>query len=150
MRQLASVLIIVGVLSQPIAASAQNQPLRFEVTSVKPNSTGRGGIGNMPPSGRVNFEGWTFKMLMKAAYRVQDYQIIGGPAWLAVDRFDVQACPPADFQPQRSRSCFADCMPTPSSDHDAGAAGRSFPTQSTSVEGSGLRLMSLHLPKKIN
>jgi uncharacterized protein (TIGR03435 family) len=67
----------------------------------------------MPPSGRVNVVGMTLRMLMRAVYGVQDYQIIGGPAWLAVDRFDVQASPPPDFQPQRVAPCFADCPPTP-------------------------------------
>lgn len=102
-----------ALFAQSITEPAQKQPLRFEVTSVKPNSTGRAGAGDMPLTGRVNIVGWTFMMLMKAAYRVQDYQIIGGPGWLVVDRYDVQASPPADFQPQRSRTCFVDCTPTP-------------------------------------
>jgi uncharacterized protein (TIGR03435 family) len=112
MRHLVNGLIIVGILSQPIATSAQNQPLKFEVTSVKPNMTGQGGFGDMPPTGRVNFVSMTFKALMRISYGVQDYKIIGGPAWLDVDRFDVQANPPADFRPQPVR-CFADCPPTP-------------------------------------
>jgi uncharacterized protein (TIGR03435 family) len=113
MRTLASVPIIVAVLFQPTTTSSQNQPLKFEVTSVKPNTVGRGGYGDMPPSGRVNMVSLTFKMLMSAAYRVQDYQIIGGPAWLAVDRFDVQASPPSDFRPQPPARCFANCPLTP-------------------------------------
>jgi len=114
MRHLVSVLMIVGVLSKPITTSAQNEPLKFEVTSVKPNTTARGGTGDMPPNGRVNFVGVTFRMLMRTSYGVQDYQIIGGPAWLAVDRFDVQAGPPSSYQPQRLTRCFdANCPLTP-------------------------------------
>jgi len=114
MRHLVRVLMIVSVLSKPITASAQNQTLKFEVTSVKPNTTGRGGIGDMPPTGRVNFVSMTFRMLMSTSYGVQDYQIIGGPAWLAVDRFDVQASPPSSYQPQRLTPCFDEnCPPTP-------------------------------------
>jgi uncharacterized protein (TIGR03435 family) len=114
MRHRLSVLIIVGVLFPPITTSAQNQPLKFDVTSVKPNTTGRGGGGDMPPTGRVNLVSMTFRTLMEWAYHVQDYQIVGGPAWLAVDRFDVQASPPADFQPKPVKPCFvADCPETP-------------------------------------
>jgi uncharacterized protein (TIGR03435 family) len=114
MRQPVSLLILAVVLFQAITTSAQNQALKFEVTSVKPNMTGRGGLEDVPPTGRVSFTGVTFRTLMNAAYRVQAFQIIGGPAWLAVDRFDVQASPPPDFHPEPVKPCFvALCPETP-------------------------------------
>jgi uncharacterized protein (TIGR03435 family) len=68
----------------------------------------------MPPTGRVNIVGMTFRTLLSISYGVQDYQIIGGPAWLAADRFDVQASPSADYQPQPAAPCLArNCPPTP-------------------------------------
>lgn len=102
-------LTVMPVLSQTPASKPQ-----FEVASVKPNPSGRGGLMEVPPTGRVNIDSATFKTLMQWAFRVQDYQIIGGPAWLAVDRFDLLASPPADFKPQPVVPCFAaDCPPTP-------------------------------------
>jgi uncharacterized protein (TIGR03435 family) len=67
----------------------------------------------MRPTGRVNIVGWTLQTLIRASFAVQDYQIIGAPAWLDVDRFDVQASPPAGYQPQLVTRCFANCPATP-------------------------------------
>jgi uncharacterized protein (TIGR03435 family) len=98
----------------PVEAQTAGQTPRFEVTSVKPNTAVRGGFMEIPPTGRVNLVRVTFRTLMLISYGIQDYEIIGGPAWLSVDRFDVQASPPADYQPQPVKPCFAaHCPPTP-------------------------------------
>jgi hypothetical protein len=68
----------------------------------------------MPPTGRVNFTSASLKTLVRTAYRLENYQIIGGPDWLDMDRFDVQARPPENYQPPKSTLCFgADCPLTP-------------------------------------
>jgi uncharacterized protein (TIGR03435 family) len=106
-------LLILAIAAMPAASQTAGQKLQFEVASVKANATGRPGLIETPPTGRVDIVGTTLKMLMRTAYRVQDYQIIGGPAWLDVDRFDVHANPPPDFQPQPFVPCFAaNCSPT--------------------------------------
>jgi uncharacterized protein (TIGR03435 family) len=43
------------------------------------------------PGGRVDLHGITLKLMIMAAYGVQDDLVIGGPAWLDADRFDVVA-----------------------------------------------------------
>ena len=102
--------LLVGLLLQ--------SPLQFEVASVKTNRSGLG-YGNMdfPPNGRVNIVNVTFKMVMQASYRLQDYQIIGGPNWVNTDRFDIQATPSAEYKPELTRPtapCFgSDCPLTP-------------------------------------
>jgi uncharacterized protein (TIGR03435 family) len=64
----------------------------------------------MPPTGRVNIVNATVRMLLRSAYRLQDYQVIGGPDWLNADRFDIQAAPPADYKPEPSVPCLGvDC-----------------------------------------
>src|SRR5215471_14763371 len=73
-------------------------PPQFEVASVKPVAFGPTRI-EMPPTGRVNFTNASVKTLVRTAYRLENYQIIGGPDWLDVDRFDVQARPAEDYQP---------------------------------------------------
>jgi uncharacterized protein (TIGR03435 family) len=109
-----ALLLILAVTAMPVASQTAGQKLQFEVASVKANATGRPGLIDTPSTGRVDIVGATLKTLMKTAYRIQDYQIIGGPAWLDVDRFDVKANPPPDFHPQPFVPCFAaDCSPTP-------------------------------------
>ena len=85
--------LLVGLLLQ--------SPLQFEVASIKTNRSSLGG-GNMdfPPTGRVNIVNATFKMMMQASYRLQDYQIIGGPNCVNTDRFDIQTRPPAQYKPE--------------------------------------------------
>jgi uncharacterized protein (TIGR03435 family) len=74
--------------------SQQQAPARpsFEVASIKPNSSGDNRIMIMnQPGGRFVATGVTLKLLMTSAYRVRDFQIIGGPGWIATDRWDIEA-----------------------------------------------------------
>src|SRR5262245_49789466 len=88
--------------------------LQFDAASVKPNTGGPGPtMIQMPPNGRVNIVNATARMLLRSAYRLQDYQIIGGPDWLNGDRFDIQASPPADYKPEPPPPCAGDCPLTP-------------------------------------
>src|SRR5262245_32894810 len=69
---------------------------------------------DLPPNGRVSIVNATLKTLMQASYRLQDYQVIGGPAWLDADRFDIQAKPSAEYEPNPIARCLGpDCPPTP-------------------------------------
>jgi uncharacterized protein (TIGR03435 family) len=66
----------------------------------------------MPPSGRVNIVNTTLRAVLRLSYRLQDYQIIGGPDWLNSDRFDIQARPSPDYQAESVSCTRADCPPT--------------------------------------
>ncbi len=64
----------------------------FEVASIKPNRT------NSPVSFKFEILGRrltgrnvTAKLLTRIAWRLQDFQITGGPAWFSSDGFDVDA-----------------------------------------------------------
>ena len=63
----------------------------FEVASIKPNNSGDGRVmlGNQP--GRFTATNVTLRMLIRNAYQLQDFQISGGPGWLAADHFDIVA-----------------------------------------------------------
>ena len=41
--------------------------------------------------GRLFVKGSTLRMLIRTSYGVQDSQIVGGPEWMNVDRFDIGA-----------------------------------------------------------
>ena len=73
-------------------APSEKKP-SFEVASVKPSTSGTnfvrigGGVGN----GRFNAENLTLKMLITNAYRVREFQVLGGPNWITSDRWNVEA-----------------------------------------------------------
>ena len=83
-----------AVLTAFTAAQSTNppKPPAFEVASVKPNTSGDGRVLMMPqPGGRLNLVNVPLRLLIRNAYRVQDFQIVGGPDWLGTARFDVVA-----------------------------------------------------------
>jgi uncharacterized protein (TIGR03435 family) len=77
-----------------IIALAQTKPEttvrpRFAVTSVKPNKTGCcfvGGVGDGGGGGKDV----TLRFLIGFAYRLQQFQISGGPKWISSDHFDIE------------------------------------------------------------
>jgi len=68
----------------------------FEVASVKPSSPQERNIGMLAyPGGRLRVTNYTLHNLIHEAYRVQDFQIVGGPKWAGEDRYSIDAKPPA-------------------------------------------------------
>lgn len=84
--------IAIGLASASLyKAEPQSKPLAFEVASIKPNSTGDNRVMmQVAPGGRMNMTGVTMKLLIRNAFRIQDFQIIGGPGWTESDRWDIQ------------------------------------------------------------
>lgn len=84
------------VLAASIAC-AQPQP-SFEVASVKPsNSADRRPLFNMfniASGGQFTASNVTVRSLIRLAYNTKDFQISGGPTWVASDLFDIAAKPP--------------------------------------------------------
>jgi uncharacterized protein (TIGR03435 family) len=64
----------------------------FEVASVKPNKSGEPfvRIGNQP-GGRFTATNVPLRLLIRNAYQIQDFQLIGAPDWVSSDRFDIVA-----------------------------------------------------------
>ena len=72
----------------------QQEPLTFEVASVKPSGgcpPACGLIRQMPGGLRYHGEGVTLRVAMTVAYTVTDRQISGGPSWMNTERFDIEA-----------------------------------------------------------
>jgi uncharacterized protein (TIGR03435 family) len=97
-----AVLASVGatVLAAPILAQSVPRPSaiepRFEVTSVKrTEGTGKMLTVRFLPGGQFEAINVTLGSLIRLAYRLQDFQAVGGPAWVNSDRFDIQARGPA-------------------------------------------------------
>jgi uncharacterized protein (TIGR03435 family) len=88
-------LVFVAVLLAVAAAApfAQSPPTqRFAVASIKPY---KGPVtmisANPEPGGRFVAQQQSLRDLIGLAYKIRDSQIVGGPAWLGTDRFDVNA-----------------------------------------------------------
>jgi uncharacterized protein (TIGR03435 family) len=65
--------------------------LQFEAASVRRRMDPGGGFMGVRPGGRFVAEGVSLQDLIVFSYLVQPYQIVDGPAWLDVERWDVNA-----------------------------------------------------------
>lgn len=106
MGKVASAVILVGLfLSLALSTVAQNQPLAFEVASVKPAAPSNGsvmvgcyfpGMRIAIPKGMCIAKNAMLRSVIFEAYEINapafnigDY-IQGGPGWIGSDRFDIQ------------------------------------------------------------
>ncbi len=72
---------------------------QFEVASIKPAAPDqRGTFIRGGPGEKFNIANMPLKEIMILAWRVQPYQISGGPAWIASARYDISA--KADHKPK--------------------------------------------------
>jgi uncharacterized protein (TIGR03435 family) len=78
------------------------------VASVKKNVSGFGGQIRIMP-GNISVNGMPVRILIRQAYgQLQDFQVVGGPAWINSDRFDMEAKPEGGgpMTPQVLQSVF--------------------------------------------
>ena len=88
-----------------IAAQTPNTPEpAFEVTSVKPNKTGSPGGSFVMPPGRFSATNLPLRVLITNAYQLSFFQVVGGPDWVATDRFDVAGTAPDGAPPEQTRA----------------------------------------------
>ena len=101
--------VILGPISFGLARAprlaAQGGGLRigeekFEVASVKANTSGDGPNRlQLQPGGRITAENIMLRNLIRFAFQVQDFQLIGGPDWIDKERFDIVAKAEHDIVP---------------------------------------------------
>jgi uncharacterized protein (TIGR03435 family) len=111
-----AILVVAAPRAQaPVPAGPAANPT-FDVTSVKPNKTGPGGPSMMQnqPGGRLTATNVPVRLLIQNAYRpLQGFQILGGPAWLSTDRFDIAAKASGDLAAAMSTPGPQSNDPTP-------------------------------------
>jgi uncharacterized protein (TIGR03435 family) len=72
----------------------------FEVASIRPTQATTPIIGiETFPGGRFVASNAPLRTLIRIAYDVDDYQIVGGPGWMDQDRYDVNATSGRDLPP---------------------------------------------------
>ena len=72
-------------------------PRTFEVASIRPNTDGGNTSQRALPNGTLTLTNNTARNIIRTAYGLQGSQIMGGPAWLDNERFDVVAKAAAPF-----------------------------------------------------
>lgn len=102
-------IIIAAAAATPAQERRVSQESAFEVTSVKPNPDDNVPEGiALQPNGSVRFTGFRVRTLITIAYRSEGIQrfdqLIGGPSWIAVDRFDIAGKAGDTADPQNARA----------------------------------------------
>jgi uncharacterized protein (TIGR03435 family) len=85
---------VFGAAARPIAQqiAEPSSPMAFEAASVKPNKSGDPGQTiRRAPGGRLTATNMPVRALITFAYQLQQAQLVGGPSWIASDRFDIVA-----------------------------------------------------------
>jgi uncharacterized protein (TIGR03435 family) len=77
---------------------------KFEVASIRRNTSGdrRVAIGG-PSPGRFRAENVWLRFLIEFAWRVEDFQVTGGPGWAASERYDIEATVDGDATIEQKR-----------------------------------------------
>jgi uncharacterized protein (TIGR03435 family) len=101
--RLAFALAIAAIVAVPVINGAARVPQisstitlpdptkTFEAASVRQNTSAETSAGTRSDNGRWTARNLPLKSLLLNAFPLQDAQLIGGPAWVDTDRFDVVA-----------------------------------------------------------
>jgi len=79
------------VLSCAVWGQNAAAPASFEVASIKPADPAASGSRTRGSPGRLTMSNMTLRQCILNAYRVQDYQLSGGPDWVNTQGYDIVA-----------------------------------------------------------
>lgn len=113
MRTSSVVLLCVSLALLADAAPGLAQELRFQKALVSVNlSKSQSGGSQIQPGGRVTITNTSVRDMLRVFYDIPDFAIVGAPAWLSTERYDVQAeaggNPSRDDLKQMMRNLLAD------------------------------------------
>ena len=93
MKQIIGSLGVATMLSGLVFGQSADKPLKFELADihVSPPSTLASLSGGVPRASRYELRNANMIDLVRTAYGVEPEKVVGGPNWLASDRFDVIA-----------------------------------------------------------
>ena len=93
MRRLPALALAALSLGTTIGAQAPaTSPPAFEVASIKRNLSGSTSASSRAmPGGRVMMTNRSLRSIIREVYRIQEFQITGGPDWSTVDKWDIVA-----------------------------------------------------------
>src|SRR5947207_14637643 len=97
-RRLLASLLLVGATGLSLRA----QRPAFEVASIKRNNSGSDNASvRGQPGGRITLTNNTLWNIIRNAWGLQGFQIVGGPDWVNKDRWDIVAKAEGDPPPQQ-------------------------------------------------
>jgi uncharacterized protein (TIGR03435 family) len=82
------------------AAGAQSTSPVFEVASIKENKSGSQNWSNRTAGDRYSGTNVSLISLLRTAYALQEFQLVGYPAWAETDKFDIEAKMESGAKPQ--------------------------------------------------
>jgi bla regulator protein blaR1 len=89
---LVTLLAAMGTAGCALGQTATPKAPQFEVASIKPSNTeDRRPLITFPNGSQLTIRNFTARRLIQTAYRIKDFQISGGPAWVGSDFYDVSA-----------------------------------------------------------
>jgi uncharacterized protein (TIGR03435 family) len=92
-----------AVLAAVMFSQAADSVPAFEVATVRPSGPQDNIIGLFTyPGGRITAGNYTLKMLIGEAFDLQAFQISGGPGWTDIDRWSLEAKPPASAKSSKA------------------------------------------------
>ena len=94
----AGIVTIVAVIA-PRAQAPDTKPPTFEVASVKPSMNGSQTRSEINLGGRYTATNMSPLALIRTAYRLQGFQLVGAPSWLGTQHFDIVAKADGDLFP---------------------------------------------------
>lgn len=87
-------------LPEPLKPMAADADPAFEVATIKPNNSGANQMQGLVMRGRQFLtRASSLEDLIAFAYNLQAKQVVGGPDWMAKDRYDIEALPDAPGVP---------------------------------------------------
>jgi uncharacterized protein (TIGR03435 family) len=105
MPEITRALLTASLLCAPLALA---QPIAY-VASVKPNDAVEArGFSECSPGGRFTASAVTVAALLRTAYRIQPYQLIGAPSWIHTKRYDIAA--KVEDSPAPSQQAFLQAL----------------------------------------
>src|SRR5262245_4851828 len=91
------VMLLMSGHSRVVESQTNASSPRFEVASIKPSAPQPPGRNNSSiqrsTGGRFTTVNAAVKPIMQIAFRVRNFQIVGGPAWIEDAQFDIVAVP---------------------------------------------------------
>jgi uncharacterized protein (TIGR03435 family) len=98
------VFLVTAITATVMPVASQRSPAQkpsFEVATVKPAHEGRSFLNAPPSNGYFSAIG-CLKWFVSYAYRLRDDQVLGGPAWVKADLWEIQAKAAESTVPQPS------------------------------------------------
>jgi len=83
-----------GFLLGTALAQPPAQPLKFDVTSIKPANPDAGQSSmTIDPGGNLNVTNMPLRAVIRFAYDIRGFQLSSGPGWIGTERYDIAGKP---------------------------------------------------------